>query len=101
MVPTIDMTPLFGPACPARETIDRAVAEAAARIGFMTVSGAPMAPEQVQVMKRIFALDPTQLRLLWRQKFDASHSNVYRGWFPLQEGHQTYKEGIDIGPDLA
>jgi isopenicillin N synthase-like dioxygenase len=41
------------------------------------------------------------LQLLWRQKFDAGHANVYRGWFPLQEGHQTYKEGIDIGPDIA
>jgi isopenicillin N synthase-like dioxygenase len=26
---------------------------------------------------------------------------VYRGWFPLQQGHVTYKEGIDIGPDVA
>jgi isopenicillin N synthase-like dioxygenase len=29
------------------------------------------------------------------------HRNVYRGWFPLQNGAETYKEGIDIGPDIA
>ena len=27
--------------------------------------------------------------------------NVYRGWFPLQSGHATYKEGIDMGRDVA
>ena len=35
------------------------------------------------------------------KKFDASHSNVYRGWFPLQKGFLTSKEGIDLGPDVA
>jgi isopenicillin N synthase-like dioxygenase len=95
------MTPLFAPACSDRAAVDRAIAAAANETGFMIVSGAPVAPEQVQALKRIFGLDPAQLRLLWRRKFDAGHANVYRGWFPLQEGHQTYKEGIDIGPDVA
>ena len=40
-------------------------------------------------------------RKLWRQKFDPARPNVYRGWFPLQDGHATYKEGIDMGPDVA
>ena len=101
MIPNIDVTPLFGPASREREAADRAIAAAASETGFMTVSGAPVTPEQIQALKRIFALDPAQLRLLWRQKFEASHPNVYRGWFPLQEGHQTYKEGIDMGPDIA
>ena len=35
------------------------------------------------------------------QKFDPSHANVYRGWFPLQAGFLTSKEGIDLGPDVA
>jgi isopenicillin N synthase-like dioxygenase len=38
---------------------------------------------------------------LWRKKFNASHTNVYRGWFPLQVGFLTSKEGIDMGPDVA
>jgi isopenicillin N synthase-like dioxygenase len=101
MIPTIDIAPLFGPACGAREAVDRAIAAAAAETGFMAVRGAPIAPAQVQALKRIFTLDAAELRRLWRQKFDARHANVYRGWFPRQEGHQTYKEGIDMGPDVA
>ena len=42
-----------------------------------------------------------ETRPLWRQKFDASNPNVYRGWFPLQRGFLTSKEGIDLGPDVA
>jgi isopenicillin N synthase-like dioxygenase len=101
MIPDIDITPLFGPACPEREAVDRAIVAAAHETGFMTIRGAPIAQQQVQALKRIFTLEPAQLRLLWRQKFDPNHPNVYRGWFPLQEGHQTYKEGIDVGPDVA
>jgi isopenicillin N synthase-like dioxygenase len=101
MIPNIDVAPLFGPACREREAADCAIASAASGTGFMTVSGAPVGPEQIQALKRIFTLDPAQLRLLWRQKFDADRTNVYRGWFPLQEGHQSYKEGIDMGPDIA
>ena len=52
-------------------------------------------------MLRLFALPEAERRKLWRQKFAPQQPNVYRGWFPLQEGHTTYKEGIDIGPDLA
>jgi isopenicillin N synthase-like dioxygenase len=38
---------------------------------------------------------------LWRQKFEPSHPNRYRGWFPLQTGFLTAKEGIDLGADVA
>jgi isopenicillin N synthase-like dioxygenase len=42
-----------------------------------------------------------EIRKLWRWNFDPSRPNVYRGWFPAQAGQATYKEGIDMGPDLA
>jgi len=48
MIPTIDIAPLFGPACGAREAVDRAIAAAAAETGFMAVRGAPSRPAQVQ-----------------------------------------------------
>ena len=38
---------------------------------------------------------------LWRQKFDPSHPNVYRGWFPAADRISDSKEGIDLGPDVA
>ena len=50
---------------------------------------------------RLFDLPPEAVRQLWRQKFDPTHRNVYRGWFPLQKGFPTAKEGIDIGADVA
>ena len=50
---------------------------------------------------RVFQLPERDVRPLWRQKFDSSHANVYRGWFPPQEGFLTHKEGIDLGPDVA
>lgn len=49
---------------------------------------------------RIFQLPEIEKRRLWRQKFDPAHPNVYRGWFPLQPGFLTAKEGMDIGPDV-
>jgi isopenicillin N synthase-like dioxygenase len=50
---------------------------------------------------RIFALPDTEKRKLYRRKFDPLRPNVYHGWFPLQNGGTTYKEGIDMGPDVA
>ncbi len=36
-----------------------------------------------------------------RWNFDPSKTNYYRGWFPLQPTAISYKEGIDMGPDVA
>jgi isopenicillin N synthase-like dioxygenase len=105
MIPTINIAPLFGGPSNDREQADAAIARAAADTGFMLVGNLPaeipIAPQHLQELKRIFTLPPDTLRKLWRQKFADDHRNVYRGWFPLQEGHPTYKEGIDMGPDVA
>lgn len=105
MIPRIDIAPLFAEAGPARDRADAAIAEAASDIGFMLIGNMPpdipIASADLQKLQRIFALPPADLGRLWRQKFAAANANVYRGWFPLQEGHPTYKEGIDMGPDVA
>jgi isopenicillin N synthase-like dioxygenase len=104
-IPRIEIGALFGPASPARAAADRAIAAAAADTGFMTVCGLP--PEipldraTRRDLLRIFDLPEAEKRKLWRQKFDPARPNVYRGWFPVQPGDATYKDGIDIGPDLA
>src|SRR5262245_48979372 len=70
----------------------------------MTIAGLPAAIP-VDAARRgavlaILDVDPAVQRRLWRRKFAAENANVYRGWFPLQSDTVTYKEGIDIGPDL-
>ncbi|MBX6320676.1 MAG: hypothetical protein IRY94_02505 [Rhodospirillaceae bacterium] len=104
MIPVIDAAPLFGPEGAARRAADRAVMEAATDAGFMMLTGleghAPVGAAARAALLRVFDLDEAGKRRLWRRKFDPSHANVYRGWFPLQDGVPTYKEGIDIGPDV-
>ena len=77
---------------------------AAAAPGFMVVTGLPPDVPAGRAVRadllRLFRLPEQETRRLWRQKFDAAHSNVYRGWFPLQKGFLTAKEGIDMGPDV-
>jgi isopenicillin N synthase-like dioxygenase len=71
----------------------------------MTVRGFPGAElltggKRAELL-RVFGLpDAAKARLL-RWNFDPSKSNYYRGWFPLQPTAVSYKEGIDIGPDVA
>ena len=104
MVPRIDISALFSDSAGRAET-DAAIIAAAGSNGFMTVCGLPRAvPIDAmprRALLRLFELPATETRKLWRQKFDPAHRNVYRGWCPLQNGHETYKEGIDLGPDLA
>ena len=79
--------------------------DAAAICGFFVArgfpAGTPIDRRSRADLLRVFQLPERDIRPLWRQKFDASHANVYRGWFPLQPGFLTHKEGIDLGPDVA
>ncbi|GAB2179118.1 isopenicillin N synthase family dioxygenase [Dongia sp. agr-C8] len=104
MIPSIDVSALFQGASPARNSADAALASAARETGFLMVTGLPgnvLAAAMRKQLLAIFALTDAQKRALWRRSFAPENPNVYRGWFPLQEGHPTYKEGIDIGPDLV
>jgi isopenicillin N synthase-like dioxygenase len=104
-IPLIDIGPLFGASTPKRDLADRAIMAAAATSGFMVVEGFPPdipAGREVRAdLLRLFQLPETETRKLWRQKFDPVHPNVYRGWFPLQTGFLTAKEGIDMGADVV
>ena len=105
MIPMIDVAPLFGPPSPARDATDRAVMEAAEGTGFMSVTGltghVPAGAAVRADLLRLFSLPDDRKRRLYRQSFDPARPNVYRGFFPLQNASATYKEGIDMGPDVA
>jgi isopenicillin N synthase-like dioxygenase len=103
-IPLIDIGTLFGGSSRARDLTDQAVIAAAASPGFMVVGGLPSDVPAGRAVRadllRLFQLPDYETRKLWRQKFDPAHSNVYRGWFPLQSGFLTAKEGIDMGADV-
>ncbi|WP_374374263.1 isopenicillin N synthase family dioxygenase [Dongia sp.] len=99
-IPLIDISALSGPAGKDRDAVDAAILEAASGVGFMLVKSDQLRLP-LDALLRIFTLPAKVTRQLWRQKFKPDQANVYRGWFPLQNGHATYKEGFDAGPDIA
>lgn len=105
LIPAIDVSALFGADPQARAAADRAIMDAAVGSGFMLIHAVPEAvPTGKQVraeLLRLFDLPARSLQPLWRQKFAPAHPNVYRGWFALQRGFPTAKEGIDMGADVA
>jgi isopenicillin N synthase-like dioxygenase len=104
MIPVIDVGALFQGPSSERNSVDATLAAAARETGFMTVTGLPGSTLAADMRKRllaIFGLPDTKKRAMCRRSFAPENPNVYRGWFPLQDGYPTYKEGIDIGPDLV
>ena len=104
-IPGIDIGALFGARSGARDLTDAAIWRAASEIGFLLVIGlpaeVPLGPAARAALLRVFALQERDRRRLWRRKFEPGNRNVYRGWFPIQPGNLTSKEGMDIGPDIA
>jgi isopenicillin N synthase-like dioxygenase len=101
----IDVSGLFGQDPAARAAVDAAILGAAQSVGMLVITGLPawavLGPAQRRLLLSLFALPEADIRKLWRWNFDPAQTNVYRGWFPLQNGLPTYKEGIDMGPDIA
>lgn len=104
-IPQIDIGALFGPPGEARDAVDRAIMDASREHGFMTIMGlpadVPVNSGTRRNLLRLFDIPEAEQRKLWRHKFDPAQTNVYRGWFPKQDGTVTCKEGIDMGPDVA
>ncbi len=104
-IPLVDVAPLFDSKRTDRQVPDRALAAAARDIGFVCVAGLPgeaaPGPAVRAHLLAIFRLEEAAKRRLYRRKFAAENPNVYRGWFPMQPGNPTSKEGIDIGGDLV
>jgi len=104
VIPVVDIGPLFAGDASAWILPDRSLFAAARDIGFVCLRGVPHTEESARRRARllsIFALDDGAKRRLYRRKFAAENRNVYRGWFPLQPGNLTYKEGLDLGGDVA
>ena len=105
MIPLIDVGRLFDTNPAAWIVTDRALFEAARDTGFLCIDGLPadipLQPDTRARLLSIFALSAAEKYSLSRRKFAPQNRNVYRGWFPLQPGNLTFKEGIDLGGDVA
>lgn len=104
-IETIGIADLFAPPSPTRDRTDARIMAAASGIGFMAVRNFPgddwLTPHSRAQLLRIFTLADAEKQKLLRWNFDNTRKNFYRGWFPLQPRALSYKEGIDMGPDLA
>jgi isopenicillin N synthase-like dioxygenase len=101
----VEAGPLFDADPAAWMLPDRALFAAARDIGFVCIRDLPgeavLGAAARADLLAIFALHEEQKRRLYRRKFAPGNRNIYRGWFPLQPGNLTSKEGIDIGGDVA
>ncbi len=100
----IDIAPLFGPPSAARDGCDQAIMAAARDLGFMVITGLPgdcLSAESRKAMLKIFDLSEADKKKLYKRNFNKANPNYYRGYFPVTPGLPTYKEGIDLGPDVA
>lgn len=104
-IPRVDVSALFGADAAAQARVDRALTAAACGQGMLLITGLPawarLDPAARKRLLALFSLPQAEQRKLWRWNFDRSRPNVYRGWFPLQDGTATYKQGTDMGPDVA
>jgi isopenicillin N synthase-like dioxygenase len=104
-IASIDVSSLFADASEQRRATDQAIYRSATETGFATITGLPAALAPVESVRRnllrIFTLTDVEKRRLLRRNFDPDRTNQYRGFFPLQTGGASYKEGIDMGPDIA
>jgi isopenicillin N synthase-like dioxygenase len=104
-IPVIDVGPLFDTSPSAWVVPDRELFAAARDSGFVCIAGLPsdipLGPAARARLLAIFALGAAEKHSLYRRKFAPQNRNIYRGWFPLQPGNLTSKEGIDIGGDVV
>src|ERR1700729_1537288 len=104
-IPVIDAGPLFDTDPAAWVVPDRALFAAARDTGFVCITGLPadipLDPATRARLLSLFGLGAPEKYSLCRRKFAPENRNIYRGWFPLQPGNLTSKEGIDIGGDVA
>lgn len=105
MIPLIDVGPWFDADPTAGVILDRQLFAAARDTGFVSIGGlpadVPLGPVARARLLAVFGLSAAEKQRLYRRKFAPQNHNIYRGWFPLQPGNLTAKEGIDLGGDIA
>lgn len=104
----VDLTDLEAPPGPARDAADRALGRAAEDMGFLVITGAPVAavtdPQRIALLLRFFDLPGAEKRRLLNGKFAPENPNDYRGMFSYDRAipggaGKLHTEGYDLGSD--
>jgi len=102
----VDLTDLAGPPGAARDAADRALGGAAEDMGFLVVTGAPVAPvtdpARIAALLEVFTLPAEAKRRLLNGKFAPENPNDYRGLFSYDRAApggaaRLHTEGFDLG----
>lgn len=102
----VDITALAGPAGPERDAADRELGEAAEDMGFLVVTGVPLAhvtrEERIAELLRIFSLPREEKQRLLNRRCAPDHNNSYRGFFSSHQPKDVlFSEGYDMGGDCG
>ena len=104
MFKNINISSLYGPENKEKKLLIKLFLRQQMKLVFLRFLAYKIFNSMKEVRKNslsIFKLPEESKKKLCRWYFQNSNQNVYRGWFPLQNGLPTYKQGIDIGPDLV
>ncbi|XP_046365943.2 2-oxoglutarate-dependent dioxygenase 33-like [Haliotis rufescens] len=82
-----------------RLNVARDLVRALETVGFLYVDNAPgvYMDTLLKNSKRFFALSSAEKHMMAKHKWNPMNKNKYRGYFPLQPGETSYKEGFEIG----
>ena len=104
-IPQIDISAFYSDDRERITETDRALAHAAFNIGFMTVTGHPVAlkvgPAEREKLLKVFDIPLAAQRPLWKRNFAPENPHIYRGWFPLASSAARNREGFEFGPDIV
>jgi isopenicillin N synthase-like dioxygenase len=101
-IEVVDVSALESGPGPARDAMDRALGQAAERLGFLVISGAPVAavtdPDDLRRLLAVFDLPETEKRRMMNRKHVPASPNRYRGFFVAERpGETRRREGFDHG----
>ncbi|PVD22984.1 hypothetical protein C0Q70_16244 [Pomacea canaliculata] len=99
-LPVIDLKKAQDPA--KRLDVARKLVHALETVGFLYIDNAKDLDSQKLMTNTrwFFSLPDEEKQQLSRRQWNPFSRNRYRGYFPLQEGEISYKEGFEIGQEI-
>ncbi|XP_046566875.1 2-oxoglutarate-dependent dioxygenase 33-like [Haliotis rubra] len=82
-----------------RLQVARELVRALETVGFLYIDNAPGVDLETLLKNcdTFFALSSAEKHMMAKHKWNPLNKNKYRGYFPLQPGESSYKEGFEIG----